>query len=157
VSSGAGRRTAAGLLTALAGFGVAACGASAPSPSLVQLRNQASHICAAASTEIRRIRTPASEAGGGAFLKRGVKVLGPELRHLRSLSSIAPSEALDVYRTALSASARELTAVNGAVRALDRNEDPVVTFKSLQHLLGPLESQADDAWTALQMPQCVGA
>jgi hypothetical protein len=100
-----------------------------------------------------RIATPRSEASGEAFLKRGVAVLGPELRELRALSP--PAEVSDVYRTAVDAVAGELRALHDTVRALGRQQDPVIAFKTLQHHLRPLETQADDAWRALQIPACV--
>jgi hypothetical protein len=130
----------------------AGCG-SAPPPSLVQLRAQGARICAAASGRLRRIPTPRTEVGGEAFLTHAIAVLSPELRRLRGLS--APGDGADVYRAALAATAGELKALTGAVRALDRQQDPVISFRTLQQRLGPLESQADGAWQALQMPACL--
>jgi hypothetical protein len=132
--------------------GTAGCG-STPPPSLIQLRVQATRICATASRQIGRIATPPSEAGGEAFLERGVAVLAPELRRLRRLT--APSEADDVYRAALSALSEQVDALRQATRALERQEDPVVAFKALQQRLGPLETQADGAWQALEVPTCM--
>lgn len=141
-------------LAALAATAAVAAGCgSTPPPSLVQLRSQGTRICAVTSRRLGRIPTPDAEAGGKPFLKRAIALLGPELRELRALSP--PSDAADVYRTALDASAGELRALNGAVRALDRQQDPVIAFKTLQQHLGPLETQADGAWQALQMPGCL--
>ncbi len=131
---------------------MAGCG-SIPSPSLIQLRAQGMRICASAGQRFGRIATPRAEAGGEAFLKRGVTVLRPELRQLRTLRT--PSEASDVYRSALDAVAQELRALNGTVRALQRQQDPAIAFTTLQQHLGALETQADDAWEALQMPACL--
>ena len=128
------------------------CG-SPPSPSLIQLRSQGSRICASAGRRFGRIGTPRTEAGGEAFLNHGIAVLGPELGQLRKLN--APSEVADVYQAAIEALGDELLALRGAVRGLKRDQDPVIAFKTLQRHLGPLETQADDAWQALQMPACV--
>jgi hypothetical protein len=128
------------------------CG-STPSPSLVQLRAQGARICTAAGQRLRLIATPRSEAGGEAFLKQAVAVLAPELRQLRKLRP--SSEASDVYGTALDALARELGTLQGTIRALARQQDPVIAFKTLQQHLRPLETQADDAWRALDMTACL--
>lgn len=86
-------------------------------------------------------------------MKRAVAVLGPELEQLQELHP--PAEASDVYNAALDALAGDLRALQGTVRALGRQQDPVIAFKTLQQQLGPLERQADDAWQALQMPACL--
>jgi hypothetical protein len=132
---------------------VGACGSATPPPSLVQLRAQGARICRAAGGRLRRIPTPRTEVGGETFLTSAIAVLGPELRRLRKLS--APGDSADVYRAALDATADELDALRGAVRALDRQQDPVIAFRTLQQRLGPLEAQADSAWQALQIPTCL--
>jgi hypothetical protein len=131
---------------------LAGCG-STPPPSLVQLRAQATRICASAGHRLGLIATPHSEADAESFLRRAVAVLGPELTQLRKLG--APSEGADVYRTALDALSGELLALKGTIRALRRQQDPVIAFKTLQQHLGPLEAQADGAWRALQIPACL--
>ena len=131
---------------------LAGCG-STPPPSLIQLRAQGTRICASAGHRLGRITPPRSEAGGEAFLNRGLGVLRPELTRLRQLR--APSEGADVYRAALAAVAGEVQALQGTLRALGRQQDPVIAFKTLQQHLGPLEKQADGAWQALQMPACL--
>ncbi len=131
---------------------LAGCG-STPSPSLVQLRNQGARICTGAGQRLRLIPTPRSEADGEAFLKQAVAVLGPELGQLRELRP--SSDASDVYGTAVGALARELSALRGTIRALGRQQDPVIAFKTLQQHLGPLETQADDAWRALDITACL--
>ena len=60
-------------------------------------------------------------------------------------------------RTAVGALARELRALRGTIRALGRQQDPVIAFKTLQQHLGPLETQADDAWRALRCHGLPGA
>jgi hypothetical protein len=140
-------------LAIVAGAAIAAggCGGSPP-PSLVTLRTQATAICSGASREIGRIATPRSDVAGEAFLRRGIAVLAPERRQLGSLT--APSEAADVYRAGVRALSGELAALRQATRALARQQDPVIAFRTLQQRLAPLESQADDAWQALQVPAC---
>ena len=149
LGAGSGRSLATLAATAIVAAG---CG-SAPPPSLVQLRAKGPRICAAASGRLRRIPTPSTEVGGETFLARAIAVLGPELRELRRSS--APGDGADVYRAALGAITGELRALRGAVRALDRQQDPVIAFKTLQQRLGPLERQADGAWQALQMSACL--
>src|SRR5205807_5685181 len=78
---------------------VAAAGCGSASPSQTQLRTQASAICSHANRVISRIATPPAEAGGEAFLRRGVTVLKPELQQLRQLSP--PSDVADVWSTAM--------------------------------------------------------
>lgn len=131
---------------------LAGCGSTAP-PSLVQLRAQGMRICASTDASLGRIGTPRTAAGGAPFLKHGVSVLGPELRELRTLH--APAAAADVYRAAVQALASELGALRSAVHALQHQQDPVIAFKTLQQHLRPLETQANDAWQALQMPACL--
>lgn len=140
------------LATLAAATLLAGCG-STPPPSLIQLRAQGARICARAGHRLGLIASPSSEAGAESFLKRAVGVLRPELIQLRKLS--APSEVADVYRTAVDALSRELLALDGTVRALARQQDPVIAFKTLQQHLAPLETQADDAWRALEMQACV--
>jgi hypothetical protein len=138
-------------LAAAATLAAAGCG-STPPPSLIQLRAQATRICATASRQIGTIGTPPSEAGGEAFLKRGIAVLAPELRRLRSLAP--PGEAAAVYTAAIGALSGQLDALRQATHALRQREDPVIAFKTLQHRLAPLENQANGAWQALQIPTC---
>jgi len=58
------------------------------------------------------------------------------------------------YSAALDAFSQKLDALNGARHTLDKQGDPVVTVKSLQQQLAPIESRADRAWTALKIPAC---
>jgi len=138
-------------IAAVAAVAAGGCG-GAPPPSLLALRTQATRICLGASRQIGRIATPRSEAGGEAFLRRGIVVLAPERRQLRSLA--APSEAADVYRAGVAALSGELGALREATHALAEQQDPVIAFRTLQQRLTPLESQANDAWQALQIPAC---
>jgi hypothetical protein len=41
------------------------------------------------------------------------------------------------------------------VRALDHGAEPVVTVKTLQRRLAPIERAADDAWRALGIRECL--
>lgn len=139
-------------IAAAAAIAAGGCGGAAP-PSLIALRTQANRICSDASRQIGRIATPRSEAGGEAFLRRGIVALAPEHRQLRSLA--APSEAADVYRAGVGALSGELGALRETAHALAKQADPVIAFRTLQQRLVPLESQADDAWQALQIPACM--
>lgn len=140
-------RTCAAGLTALA---VAACGSSSPSDN--QLRSQATAICSHANRVIGRIATPSSASGGGAFLENGIAALKPELQQLKRLP--APGDASDVWSTAIRSLSGELSALNSAAAKIQAGGDPVASYKSLQQTLGPLETQANNAWQALQIPAC---
>lgn len=143
------RLAAAATTAALAAAG---CGGSGP-PSLAQLRAQGTRVCSSAGKKIDRIRSATTTTGAERFLNRGIAVLRVELRALERLS--APGDASSVYRSALTALSKELTALEHAVAALGHQQDPATTFSALQRRLGPLEKQADDAWQALQMPACM--
>jgi hypothetical protein len=139
------------VIAVAAAIAAGGCG-GAPPPSLIALRTQATGICSGVSRQIGRIATPRSEAGGEAFLRRGIAVLAPERRQLRSLA--APSEAADVYKAGVRALSGELAALGEATHALAKQQDPVIAFRTLQRRLTPLENQANDAWQALQIPAC---
>jgi hypothetical protein len=139
------------LLAALAALTASGCGDTPP--SLTQLQNQASRVCVVAARQMDLIPSPAVPIGGEAFLTRGVAVLAPELAQLRSLT--APREAADVYSTAMRALSQKVSAVRSTVRSLDQGADPVVSVRTLQQRLTPLESQEDGAWQALEIPACL--
>ncbi len=137
-------------VTALASA-VGGCGSGQLSMSA--LRDQATQVCVTAATQTGRIPAPASPAGAGTFLRRGVQALTPELAQLRALKP--SSDVADVYSTALLAFSHELSLLSDAVRGLDRGADPVSTIRALQRRLAPLESAEDGAWQALQIPACL--
>ena len=146
VSSGAAGVCAAGLAV----LAVAGCGSSSASPS--QLRTQASAICARTNRQVGRIPTPASAAGGLAFLNQGIATLEPELRSLKQLS--VSGDAADVWNAAMRSLSDQLEAMRSTASQIKGGADPVASFKSLQRTLAPLESQASNAWQALQIPAC---
>jgi hypothetical protein len=150
VSGRPGSRAAAVLTAGLATLSLAACGSSTASPA--QLRAQATAICTRANARIGRIATPASANGGLAFLDTGIAALQPELAQLKRLS--ASGDAADVWNTAIRSAEAELAALQSAAAEIRGGADPVQVFKSLQQTLAPLETQADNAWQALQIPAC---
>ncbi len=74
----------AGSVAAAAVLALAGCGGSGRL-SGDQLRSRATALCAAAGRQTDRIPTPSSPAGGASFLKRGISVLEPELKRLKTL------------------------------------------------------------------------
>jgi len=117
-----------------------------------QLRSEATKLCQTGRKATNQIPTPGSASGAKAFLNRGISVLGPELQGLRSLhptGDVAP-----VYATAVGAFSHEVSALGTAERQLAHGEDPIVTMKTLQAQLTPLQSQEDGAWRALEIPAC---
>jgi hypothetical protein len=144
------RRAAWAPLVALA---VVLAGCGSKSVSSDQLHAQATRICSLASSRTARIPSPGSPSASAAFLERGVAVLGPELKGLRSLR--APSDAADVYTATVGMFARKLDELERAAREISRGRDPVNAMRSLQRRLRPLESQEDGGWDALQLPACL--
>lgn len=131
---------------------IAGCGGGSQL-STNSLRNQASRVCRTAVVRTNRIPTPNSPAGTATFLQRGVAVLRPELRRLRSLHP--PSDVADVYSTAIDAFSHKLTLLGNAIRGIGRGKDPVIAIKTLQQGLAPTESTEDGAWQALEIPACM--
>lgn len=143
-------KTAHACTVALAALTLVACGSSSSSPT--QLRSQATAICARANRQIGRIPTPSSAAGALAFLNGGSAALQPELAQLRQLQ--ASGDATDVWRTAVRALSDQLSALQATASQIKGGADPVRATKSLQQTLAPLESEANGAWQALQIPAC---
>jgi hypothetical protein len=137
-------------VAALAALGLAACGSSSSSPT--QLRSQATAICARANRQIGRIPTPTSATGALAFLNSGIATLRPELAQLQQLQ--ATGDAADVWRTAVRALSDQLAALQSTASEIKGGGDPTSATKSLQQRLAPLESEANGAWQALQIPAC---
>lgn len=135
---------------ALAAAGVAGCG-STPA-SQVQLRQQATEICSRINHQISGITTPPSQSAAEAFLQRGIAALKPELRQLQQLS--APKDVADVWTTAVHSLSGELAALQATVAKIDSGADTVTAYKTLQQTLTPLETQANNAWRALEIPAC---
>jgi hypothetical protein len=138
------------VLASLAALSLCACGSS--SLSLKQLRAQASRPCTIATRELGRIPTPTSPKGEAEFLKRGVATLAPELRALHRLR---PPDDLDHdFANALDASAQELAELRQSAHRLATGGDPVVSIKTLELRLAPLEAKTNSAWTKLGIPAC---
>lgn len=145
------RRRARAGLTALAVLVAAACGSSPLTAA--DLRQRADTICTRADRQIGAIAAPASQAAGTSFLQQGVAALDPELGELKRLTP--PSDEAVVFETAITALSGELDGLRSAVSDLHRGADPVKTFRALQTKLGPLETQADNAWRALGVQACL--
>ncbi len=126
------------------------CGAS--SLSTVQLRNDASKVCVAASARAAQIPLPGSAAAARAFLVHGVAALTPELVGLRRLT--APRGLTGVYAVALTGLERERRALQSTVSDLSGGADPVVAIRTLQAELAPIEGRGNGAWRKLGIPAC---
>jgi hypothetical protein len=128
-------------------------GAAKNSLSASDLRTQATRLCTIARKQTDRIAAPTGPATAAAFLNNGLAVLDPELAALRQLH---PSGDLgQVYTTAIDAFARKVNALRTAAAKLAGNGDPVVTMKSLEQQLAPLEEEENGAWQALEIPACL--
>lgn len=149
MSSAAGISRA--MIAGLAALALGACGSTQVSTS--QLRADVTRVCARAAAQADRITPPAAPAGGAMFLRRGVRVLTPELAALRTLD--VPRAASEAYRSALTAFSQELNVLEAGIRDLDRGADPVAAIKNVQRRLAPLESRQDAAWQALGLPGCM--
>lgn len=131
---------------------VTGCGGGA-SGSDERMRRAATRICNAANRRLERLKTPAVGPGDKAFLNRGIPVLEGELRQLGAQRG--DGEDQPVYTRALSAMAGEIVELRRAVGALGAHQDAAMAFAALQRRLAPLETRADDAWRALQVPACL--
>ena len=138
------------IATAVLAVSVAGCGSSSPSAS--HLRDQATRICQRAAAQSDRIAPPALPSGTAAFLRRGARVLGPELAELRTLK--APADEASSYSAALAAMSRQLNTLDGTITHLDHGADPVSVIKTLQRRLAPAESAENAAWRTLDIPAC---
>jgi hypothetical protein len=135
----------------LAGLATSACGSN--SLSTAQLRTRATHACTATNRRLERIPVPEGAKGAYAFLSRGVSALQPEIAALRRLHP--GGSAADRYGEAFKARSRELAALESSLKSLRAGNDPVVTVKTLEHQLLPLERRAASAWRALGIEACV--
>lgn len=140
---------AAATLSVLA-LAIAGCGSS--SPSMRQLRAQATGICQRARAQSDGIQPPALPSGAAAFLARGTAVLAPELVELRALKP--PEDEAGSYSAALAAASRQLTTLDGTIHQLHGGADPLSVIKTLQRRLAPTESAGNAAWRTLDIPAC---
>jgi hypothetical protein len=135
----------------LAAVLLAGCGGKSLSSG--QLQAQASRLCLLANARTDQIPTPGSPDGSAAFLEQGIAVLTPELTRLRALR--APDDVADVYSATVGSFAQKLQYMKKAARDIGDSDDPVSIIKGLQEKLGPLESQENGGWQALELPECV--
>jgi hypothetical protein len=149
-SSGAAVRRLA-LPALLAAVLLAGCGGKSLSGG--QLHTRASQLCLLASARTDRIPTPGSPDGSAAFLEQGISVLTRELTSLRALRP--PDDVANVYTATVGSFAQKLVYMKKAAHQIDDGADPVSIVKGLQHKLGPLESQENGGWQALELPECV--
>jgi hypothetical protein len=137
----------------LAAAVVAGCGSSALS-SPVALRTRATDACRDTSPVIPPAAPEPTPKQLVVFLSEGAQGLKKELSQLRRLH-LAAGEVDTVFTTALTAVQGQVSALDQTVEVIKGGEDPVLAFKALQQKLGPLEKQADNAWSALQIPACL--
>jgi hypothetical protein len=128
-----GRRRA-WLIAAVATVALGGCGEDKLSTR--DLRSKATTICNLATSQTNLIAVPGRPAGAAAFVASGAATLRPQLAGLDALS-------------------RKLEAHDVAARDLKAGSDAVITMKTLQSKLGPLESEEDEAWQTLEIPACV--
>jgi hypothetical protein len=140
-------RAAAATVTIVA---LAGCGSSTLSARA--LRTQASRVCITAVRRSDRIALPRSNAGGTAFLARGIAVFGPELEALRKL---APPPSLRAnYRAAVADAAQQLDALIATEHDLRKGGDPVGAIRQLEGELTAINARDRDAWNAIGVPAC---
>jgi hypothetical protein len=145
-----GRRAVApALALALAAAG---CGGS-HSMSAQQLRSRAAQACTVATQRLDRIPAPTLPSQGAAFLRRGAAALRPELAALHALHP--EGDLGERFGQARTATEQELTALESSLQGLKAGNDPVVTIKTLQAQLVPLQKRASAAWLALKIAACV--
>lgn len=135
----------------LAVAALAGCGSV--SASVLDLRKDAGIICRHINHRFRGVDTPAAQAQDSAFLSSGIGRLQLQLRQLRRVTP--PHSVADVYGAALGALGQELTALHGAVTAIHQGQDPAIAYRTLEKQLRPLVSQANDAWQALEIQDCL--
>jgi hypothetical protein len=143
------RRVAA--IAVVGALGVAGCGSSPLSSG--ELQNQASRVCALASQQANRIRTPASPAETSLFLRQGIAALTPALVQLRKLRP--PSDVADVYSASVKAYAEKLGFLRAAQHDIAAGQDPIAAMQTLQEQLAPIVSQENGGWQALNIPACI--
>ena len=134
-------------VAALATLAVAACGSS--SLSAAQIRTRATKICTATARRTGKIATPASPSGGVGFLNHGISAISLEVAQLRAL------HATGMARTAVDGTAAELAALRFTLKGLHADNDPVITIKTLERRLAPIQQRTNAAWRELDIPACV--
>jgi hypothetical protein len=138
-------------VVALVALAVAGCGGS-NTLSTAQLHDRATQACNLARRRTNRIATPTLPSEGARFLSRGIAAMAPELATLKTLRP--PAGVAGDYTRARAASDGEVRALRSALKGLKAGNDPVVSIKTLQQELAPLEAKGDDAWRAAGIPAC---
>jgi hypothetical protein len=128
-------------------------GCGSVSASVIDLRRDAGTICRHTNRAFRPLPALPPQGQAGEFLSAGMARLRAQLAKLRRVNP--PHNVADVYQAALAAMGQELDVLQNAVRAIRRGEDPAIAFKELKQQLTPLQSQADNAWQALEIPACL--
>lgn len=138
-------------LAFLAVAAVTGCGSV--SASVIDLRRDAGTICRHTNKAFNPLPALPRQGDLEAFLRAGIARLRTELAKLRRVGP--PHNVADVYQAALAAVGQEVDVLNGTVQTIHRGEDPATAFKELGQQLRPLQSQADSAWSALEIPACL--
>ena len=140
-----------------AGLGLVAVaavtGCGSVSASVIDLRHDAGVICRHTNRAFNPLPALPKQGRTVAFLSAGIARLSAELGKLRRVGP--PHDVADVYQAALAAQGQELGALRNAVRAIHRGEDPATAVRELGQQLRPLQSQANNAWQALQISSCL--
>jgi hypothetical protein len=138
-------------LALLAVATLAGCGSV--SASVIDLRHDVGLICRQANRTFTGPLVPSGQAQEASFLRSGGAHLQAQLARLRMLTP--PHGVADVYRAAMAALGQELGVLRTAVRAIHQGEDPALAFSTLKQQITPLENQANSAWQALEIPDCL--
>jgi hypothetical protein len=128
-------------------------GCGSASASLIGLRRDAGVVCRHTNRAFRHLPSLPSQGQAASFLRFGIGRLTRELSLLRGLHP--PRDVADVYLAGLSALGHELSVLRTAVTGIHRGQDPGIAFRTLGTQITPLESQANGAWQALQIPACL--
>ncbi len=145
-------RPRAATMAVLTAVAIAGCGGSSRLSSN-DLHDQATQICALTSKQTNRITSPRAPAGSAVFLRQGITALAPEVTQLRKLHP--PTDAQDVYTTAINAASKKLELLRTASGQLAHGDDPVSTMQTLEQQLAPVVQQENGAWQSLGIPACV--
>jgi hypothetical protein len=130
---------------------IAGCGGSSLSDR--QLHSQATRVCSLAAAQTDRIATPSTPAASVTYLDRGLTALQPELLGLQKLHP--PSDVGDVYAATVKTLSQKLAYMEDTARRMRKGADPVSALRALQQKIGPLESQENGGWQALELPACL--
>lgn len=118
-----------------------------------ELRTQAAAICVRTTEATDRIAVPNEPAGGGRFLREARLQLATAQRRLRALK--APEELAGDYDRAVQLAAREVGLIWRHEQLIERGEDVIPTFRSLQQELGPVVVEENDLWRRLDVAACL--